>query len=54
MIQRCMQKIYFIYFGHAGSSLLHKGFLLRKAEATLVSVHGLLIAMDSLVAEHRP
>ena len=50
----CMQKVYFIYFGCAGSSLLHEGFLLRKAEATLGSEHGFLIAAASLAAEHRP
>ena len=41
-------------FWRAGSSPLHEGFLLRKAEATLVSVLGLLIATASLGAEHRP
>ena len=41
-------------FGCAGSSLLHVGLLcLQPAGATLVTVHGLLIAVASLVGECR-
>ena len=40
-------------FGCVGSSLLRAGFLsLRRAGPTLRVVHGLLIVVASLVAEH--
>ena len=42
--------IYLFYFGCAGSSLLLVGFLqLRQAGATLVAVHGCLVAVTSLL-----
>ena len=42
--------IYLFYFGCAGSSLLRVGFLqLRQAGATLVAVHGCLVAVTSLL-----
>ena len=48
------KKTYCFIFGCAESSLLHVGFLyLPRAGANLPSLHGLLIAMVSLVAEHR-
>ena len=44
---------FFFFYDCVGSSLVRMGFLwLRRAGATL-AVHGLLIAVASLVAEHR-
>ena len=49
--KKCM---YLFIFGCVGPSLLHAGFLwLRRAGLLFVVVRGLLIAVASLVAEHR-
>ena len=45
-------KIYLFVFGHAGSSLLHGFSLVVNWDYSLVAVHGFLIVMASLVAEH--
>jgi len=46
--------IYLYIFDCAGSVLLHRLFSgCREQGATLVAMHGLLIAMASLVMEHR-
>ena len=39
----------YLFTGYTGSSLLHEFF----SSYSLIAVHGLLIAVASLVAEHR-
>ena len=54
--QVCMYVcVYLFIYGCIGSSLLHVGFLSSCGEQGLLflAVHGLLIAVASVVAEHR-
>ena len=43
---------FFFWFFCIGSSLLHTGFSCSEQELLFIMVHGLLIAVASLVAEH--
>ena len=45
--------LFFFFFGCVGSSLLHAGFICGERGLLFVAVHGLLIAVAFLVAEHR-